>query len=57
MKGITKGHETITKDYGSLFCSMKDQCKKKSHDISGHTFQFPSIGWESPAFMIYNSGI
>ena len=29
MKGITKGHETITKDYGSLFCSMKDQCKKK----------------------------
>ena len=29
MKGITKGHETITKDYGSLFCSIKDQCKKK----------------------------
>ena len=29
MKGITKDHETITKDYESLFCSMKDQCKKK----------------------------
>ena len=53
MKGITKDQETITKDYESLFCSMKDQCKKKnSHYISGHTFQFPSIGREAPAFMI-----
>ena len=34
MKGITKGHETITKDYGSLFCSMKDQCKKKKNRIT-----------------------
>ena len=29
MKGITKDHESITKDYESLFYSMKDQCKKK----------------------------
>ena len=28
MKGITKDHESIMKDYESLFCSMKDQCKK-----------------------------
>ena len=28
MKGITKDHESITKDYESLFYSMKDQCKK-----------------------------
>ena len=27
MKGITKDHESITKDYESLFYSMKDQCK------------------------------
>ena len=52
MKGITKDHETITKDYESLFCSMKDQCKKNLHYISAHTFQLPSIGRESPAFMI-----
>ena len=53
MKGITKDHETITKDYEILFCSMKDKCKKKiSHYISGYTFQFPSIGQESPAFVI-----
>ena len=30
MKGITKDHETITKDYEILFCSMKDKCKKKN---------------------------
>ena len=29
MKGITKDHESITKVFGSLFYSMKDQCKKK----------------------------
>ena len=29
MKGITKDHETIMKDYEILFCSMKDKCKKK----------------------------
>ena len=29
MKGIVKDHESITKDYESLFYSMKDQCKKK----------------------------
>ena len=29
MKGITKDRETFTKDYESLFYSMKDQCKKK----------------------------
>ena len=28
MKGITKDHETITKDYEILFYSMKYQCKK-----------------------------
>ena len=28
MKGITKDHESITKDYESLFYSMKDQYKK-----------------------------
>ena len=28
MKGITKDHESITKGYESLFCSMKDHCKK-----------------------------
>ena len=53
MKGITKDHENITKDYESLFDSMKDQCKKEnSHYISGHTFQFPSADRESPPFMI-----
>ena len=52
MKGIMKDHESITKDFGSLFYSMKDQCKKNLHNISGHTFQFPSIGRESPPFMI-----
>ena len=29
MKGITKDHESIKKDYERLFYSMKDQCKKK----------------------------
>ena len=38
MKGITKDHEAITKDYEILFDSMKGQCKKNSHYISGHTF-------------------
>ena len=53
MKGITKDHENITKDYESLFYSIKDQCKKKnSYYISGHTFQFPIIGRESPPFKI-----
>ena len=28
MKGITKDHEIITKDYESFFCSMKNQFKK-----------------------------
>ena len=28
MKGITKNDESITKDYESLFYSMKGQCKK-----------------------------
>ena len=28
MKGITKDHKSITKDYESLLYSMKDQCKK-----------------------------
>ena len=28
MKWITKDHESITKDYESLFYSMRDQCKK-----------------------------
>ena len=46
MKGITEDHQNITKDYESLFYSMKDQCKKI------FTFQFFSIGQESPAFMI-----
>ena len=52
MKGITKDHESITKDFESLFYSMKDQWKKNSHYISGHTVQFRSIGRESPPFMI-----
>ena len=52
MKAISKDPERITKDYESLFYSMKDQCKKFSHYISGHTFQFPSIGRGPPAFMI-----
>ena len=52
MKGITKDHENITKVNQSFFFSMKDQCKKKSHYIPGHTFQIPSIGRESPVFMI-----
>ena len=29
MKGITKVHASITKDFERLFYSMKDQCKKK----------------------------
>ena len=28
MKGITKDHESITKDYESLFYSVKDHCKE-----------------------------
>ena len=28
MKRVTKNHESIAKDYESLFYSMKDQCKK-----------------------------
>ena len=28
MKGITKDHQSIAKDYESYFYSMKDQCKK-----------------------------
>ena len=28
MKDFTKDHESFTKDYESLFYSMKDQCKK-----------------------------
>ena len=28
MKGVTKDHQSITKDYESLFYRMKDQCKK-----------------------------
>ena len=53
MKGITKDHKSITKDYESFFYSMKDQCKKKnSRCILGHAFQFSSIGRESHAFMI-----
>ena len=28
MKGITKDHQSITKDYESLFYSMNNQCKK-----------------------------
>ena len=52
MKGITKDRERISKDYESLFYSMKDQCKKFSHYISGHTVQFPSIDRGPPAFMI-----
>ena len=34
MKGITKDHKSITKDYESFFYSMKDQCKKKIHFAS-----------------------
>ena len=49
MKGITKDHESITKDYES---KNQDQCKKNSHYILDHTFLFPSIGREFPAFMI-----
>ena len=52
MKGITKDQKSITKDYENLLYSMKDQCKKFSHYISGHTFQFPSIGRGSPGFII-----
>ena len=52
MKGITKDHESITKDFKSSFYSMKDQCKKNSYYISRHTFPFPSIGRESPPFLI-----
>ena len=42
----------ITKDCLSLY-SMKAQCRKMLHYISGHTFQFPSVVRESPVFMIY----
>ena len=52
MKGIMKDHESVIKDYESLFYSMKINVKKFSHYISGHTFQFPSIDHEPPAFMI-----
>ena len=52
MKGITEDHESIIKDYKSLFLQYEDNVKKSSHYISGHTFQFPSIDHESHAFMI-----
>ena len=53
MKGITKDYENIRrKDYESLFYSMKDQCEKILALHPGNTFQFPSIGRASPAFMI-----
>ena len=28
MKGITRDHDSIAKDYENLFYIMKDQCKK-----------------------------
>ena len=34
MKGIAKDQESITKDYESLFYSMKDQYTKKVHITS-----------------------
>ena len=52
MKEITKDHESIMKDYESLFNSMKDQYKKVFALHSRHTFHFPSISRESPAFML-----
>ena len=51
-ESITKDYESITKDYETLFYSIKDNVKKFSHYISGHTFQFPSIGRECPAVII-----
>ena len=52
MKGITKDHESIAKDYESFFTVWKINVKKFSRYISRHIFQFPSITHESPAFMI-----
>ena len=52
MKGITKDHESISKDYESLFIVLKINVKKFSHYISDHTFQFPGISLGFPAFMI-----
>ena len=53
MKGITKDHLSVTKDYKSLFYSMKDQRKNNfALHLRPYTFQFSSIGRESPAFMI-----
>ena len=42
----------ITKDHESLFDTLKDQYEKNLYYISGHTFQFPGIDWESPQFML-----
>ena len=55
MKEITKVHESITKDYESLFYSMKDQSKKvfTLHFRSYIPFPPVSISHESPAFMLY----
>ena len=47
MKGITKDHETIKKDYESLFYSMKDQCKKIFHITS------QAIHSNSPVFPVF----
>ena len=45
MKGITKDRETFTKDYESLFYSMKDQCKKKQLRIASQAIHssFPVL--------------
>ena len=43
----------ITKDYESLFYSIKDQRKKIfALHLRPSTFQFSSISQEPPAFMI-----
>ena len=52
MKGITKDSETLRKITKVFFTVGKINVKTFSHYISGHTFHFPSISYESPDFMI-----
>ena len=43
MKGIKK----------NCLSSQYERSMQKNFAFSSHTFQFPSIDWESPVFMIY----
>ena len=51
-KGLRKITKALRKIVKVFFRVSKINVKKNSHYILDHTFLFPSIGRESPAFMI-----